>query len=220
MKLTRDSFSFCRTAVEGVACTRPSRQRRFLVTQLGSPATESGHGPDRGSGPPAVRGSRLTRRRRVLLGVGIAATLLAVGGLIGASFVKSPQQLVADTAAPPATVTTAAVVSQVLTSSVQMRGVVYPATQYDVYPSAPESDSAASGTGSAAGGSAAGGASATGGSSGNVYISRLDVAAGQTISDGEQLAAVDGEPLFALAGRVPAWRDITPGARGPGVEEH
>jgi hypothetical protein len=33
--------------------------------------------------------------------VGIAAALLAVGGLIGASFVKSPQQLAADTAAPP-----------------------------------------------------------------------------------------------------------------------
>jgi len=45
------------------------------------------------------------------------------------------------------------------------------------------------------------------------------VAAGQTISDGEQLAAVDGEPLFALAGHVPAWRDITPGESGPDVAE-
>ena len=80
--------------------------------------------------PPAARTAR----------VGIAAALLAIGGLIGASFVKSPQQLAADTAAPPATVTTATVVSQVLTSSVQMRGVVYPATEYDVYPSAPDSD--------------------------------------------------------------------------------
>jgi len=146
------------------------------------------------------------------------AALLAIGGLIGASFVKSPQQIAADTAAPPPTVTTAKVVSQILTSSVQMRGVVYPGTQYDVYPSAPESDSAASDTGSAAGGSAAGG-SATGGSPGAVYISRLDVAAGQRISNGEQLASIDGEPLFALAGRVPAWRDITPGESGPDVAE-
>src|SRR4029077_1334195 len=169
MKLTRDSFSFCRTAVEGVACTRPSRQRRFLVTQLGSPSTESGHGPDRGSGPPTVRGSRLARRRRVLLGVGIAAALLAVGGLIGASFVKSPQQLAADTAAPPPTVTTAAVVSQILTSSVEMRGVVYPATEYDVYPSAPS-------PGAAADGGSAGAAGSSGGSSAPVYISKLDVA--------------------------------------------
>ena len=160
------------------------------MTQLGSPATESGHGPDRGSGPPAVRGSRLARRRRVLLGVGIAAALLAVGGLIGASFVKSPQQLAADTAAPPPTVTTAAVVSQILTSSVEMRGVVYPATEYDVYPSAP------SATGSAAAGGAAG---SSGGSPAPVYISRLDVAAGATVRNGEQLAELDGQPLFALA---------------------
>jgi peptidoglycan hydrolase-like protein with peptidoglycan-binding domain len=94
-----------------------------------------------------------------------------------------------------------------------MRGVVYPATQYDVYPSAPEAD-AATGTGSAAGGSATGGTSP-----GAVFISRLDVAAGQTISNGEQLAEIDGEPLFALVGRVPAWRDITPGESGPDVAE-
>ena len=181
------------------------------MTQLGSLATDSGPGP--GSGPPAVRGSRLARRRRLLLGVGIAAALLAVGGLIGASFVKSPQQLAADTAAPPATVTTAAVVSQILTSSVEMRGVVYPATEYDVYPSAP---SQAGAGGSASSGSAG---SSGGGSSAPVYISKLDVAAGGTIRNGEPLAELDGEPLFALTGPVPAWRDLTPGETGPDVTE-
>ena len=175
------------------------------MTQLGSPATESSRGD---GGRQAIRGSRLARRRRVLFWVAGAAALLAIGGLIGSSFVKSPQQIAADTAAPPPTVTTAKVVSQVLTSSVQMRGVVYPATQYDVYPSAPEADAAAPGTGSAAGGSP-----------GTVYISKLDVAAGQRISNGAQLAEIDGEPLFALAGRVPAWRDITPGDSGPDVAE-
>jgi peptidoglycan hydrolase-like protein with peptidoglycan-binding domain len=181
------------------------------VTRLGSAATESSPGD---SGRQAVRGSRLGRRRRVLFWVAGGAALLAIGGLIGSSFVKSPQQIAADTAAPPPTATTARVVSQVLTSSVEMRGVVYPATQYDVYPSAPEPDAGTSGTGSPAGGSAAGG-----GSSGPVYISRLDVAAGGTISDGEKLAEIDGEPLFALAGHVPAWRDITPGESGPDVAE-
>ena len=182
------------------------------MTQLGSPATDSDPSDQ---GRPAVRGSRLARRRRALLWVAGAAALLAIGGLIGSSFVKSPQQIAADTAAPPPTVTTAKVVSQVLTSSVQMRGVVYPGTQYDVYPSAPEADAAATGTGSAAGGSATGGGSP----GAPVYISRLDVAGGQTISNGEQLAGIDGEPLFALVGRVPAWRDITPGESGPDVME-
>jgi hypothetical protein len=186
------------------------------VTQLGSPATESGPGDQ---GRQAVHSSRLARRRRALFWVAGGAALLAIGGLIGASFVKSPQQIAADTAAPPPTVTTAKVVSQILTSSVQMRGLVYPGTQYDVYPSAPESDSSASGTGSAAGGSSAGGTASGGASSGAVYISKLDVAAGKTISNGEQLAQIDGEPMFALTGRVPAWRDITPGESGPDVAE-
>ena len=181
------------------------------MTQLGSPATDSG--PDSGGGPPAARGSRLARRRRVLLGVGIAAALLAVGGLIGASFVKSPQQLAADTAAPPATVTTASVVSQILTSSVEMRGAVYPATEYDVYASAPPAGSA---SGSASGGSAG---SSGSGSSGTVYISKLDAAAGGTVRNGQRLAELDGEPLFALTGTVPAWRDLTPGETGPDVTE-
>src|SRR5215472_12996 len=188
-----------------------ANHREDRVTQLGSPATESSPGDP---GRQAVRGSRLARRRRALFWVAGGAALLAIGGLIGSSFVKSPQQIAADTAAPPPTATTAKVVSQILTSSVQMRGVVYPATQYDVYPSAPESDTTAGGTGSSAGGSAAGG-----GSSGSVYISRLDVAAGRAVSNGEKLAEIDGEPMFALAGRVPAWRDITPGESGPDVAE-
>ena len=174
------------------------------MTQLGSPATESetggSGGGESGGGRRAARGSRLARRRRVLLAVGIAAALLAIGGLIGASFVKSPQQLAADTAPPPATVTTAAVVSQVLTSSVQMRGVVYPSTQYDVYATAPTS-------------------SGQGSSAGAVYISKLEMAAGDTVRDGEQLAELDGQPLFVLAGPVPAWRDLTPGESGPDVTE-
>ena len=187
------------------------------MTQLGSPATapRKRRATRTGTIPAASgHGSRLARRRRVLLGVGIAAALLAAGGLIGASFVKSPQQLAADTAAPPPTQTTALVVSQVLTSSVQMRGVVYPATEYDVYPSAPESDSSTSG---AAGSPAAGGGtSASGGGSSSVYISRLDVAAGDSLTNGQLLAEIDGQPLFALAGPVPAWRDLHPRRDRPG----
>ena len=181
------------------------------MTSLGSPEAESSPSDH---GRQAVRGSRLARRRRALFWVAGGAALLAIGGLVGSSLVKSPQQVAADTAAPPPTVTTAKVVSQILTSSVQMRGVVYPGTQYDVYPSAPESDTAGSGAGSGAGGSPAGG-----GSAGPVYVSRLDVAAGRTISKGEKLAEIDGEPLFALSGRVPAWRDMTPGESGPDVAE-
>ena len=172
------------------------------MTQLGSPAKESD--ASEADRKRSAHRSRLARRRGVLIGLGAGAGLLAVGGLIGASFVKSPAQLAADTAPPAPTVTTAQVVSQILTSSVQMRGVVYPATEYDVYPSAPSSSGASGGSNSG---------------SSPLYISKLDVAAGDTIRNGEQLAEIDGQPLFALAGSVPAWRDLTPGESGPDVTE-
>jgi len=51
------------------------------------------------------------------------------------------------------------------------------------------------------------------------YISKLDVTVGGTVRNGERLAEIDGEPLFALTGPVPAWRDLTPGESGPDVTE-
>jgi peptidoglycan hydrolase-like protein with peptidoglycan-binding domain len=194
------------------------------VTQLGSPPAAGGS-PESGAkesgshrpGQAAAGTSRLARRRRVLLEIGIVAALLAVGGVIGASFVKSPQQLAADTAPPAPTQTTATVVSRVLTASVQMRGVVYPATEYDVYPTAPTSSSSSSSSATSASGGASNDSSAGSGSA--LYISKLNVAAGSSIRNGKRLAEIDGHPLFALAGKVPAWRDLTPGESGPDVRE-
>ena len=81
---------------------------------------------------------------------------------------------------------------QVLTSSVVMRGTVYPGTQYDVSAS---------------------------GSATQLYISKLDVAVGDTVANGQVLAEIDGAPMFVLTGSVPAWRDLTPGESGPDVAE-
>lgn len=136
--------------------------------------------------------SRLARRRVVLLAVAAAAALLSIGGLIGATFVKSPAQLAADTAAPPRTVTTAKAVNQVLTATVAMRGVVYPARQYDI--------SAGSGGGPA-------------------YITKLGVSAGTSVTNGHFLAEIDGQPMFVLKGPVPAWRTMSPGESGPDIAE-
>jgi len=160
-----------------------------FLTQAGR---ETGAPPGGGPGGPAGRGSRLARRRRVLLGVAAGAALLSAGDLIGATFVKSPAQLAADTAPPAATVTTAKVVSQELTASVAMRGVVYPSTQYDV---------SASGTAS------------------QLYVSKLNVKAGTSVTNGDLLAEIDGQPMFVLTGSVPAWRALSPGESGPDVAE-
>jgi HlyD family secretion protein len=165
----------------------------LLAEQPGPPAADpaaSRSGASAGRAPG--RGSRLARRRRILLAVAAGAALLAIGGLIGATFVKSPAQLAADTAPPAPTVTTAKVTSQDLTSSVAMRGVVYPSTQYDVSASGPAAQ---------------------------LYISKLDVRAGDTVRSGELIAEIDGAPMFVLSGSVPAWRDLAPGETGPDVAE-
>jgi peptidoglycan hydrolase-like protein with peptidoglycan-binding domain len=85
-----------------------------------------------------------------------------------------------------------------------------------VYASAPSPGSSSPG---AAGASPAAGSSPAGASAGAVYVSKLEVAAGDTIGNGQQLAELDGQPLFALAGPVPAWRDLVPGESGPDVAE-
>ncbi len=51
------------------------------------------------------------------------------------------------------------------------------------------------------------------------YLSAVDVAAGDTIHPGELLLAVSGRPLFALAGVVPAYRDLALGSKGPDVAQ-
>jgi uncharacterized protein YwbE len=165
----------------------------LLAEQPGPPAADpAASRPGASAGRAGGRGSRLARRRRVLLAVAAGAALLAIGGLIGATFVKSPAQLAADTAPPAPTVTTAKVTSQDLTSSVAMRGVVYPSTQYDVSASGPAAQ---------------------------LYISKLDVKAGDTVRNGELIAEIDGAPMFVLSGSVPAWRDLAPGETGPDVAE-
>lgn len=45
------------------------------------------------------------------------------------------------------------------------------------------------------------------------------MAAGQPVRNGELLAELDGAPLFALTGPVPAWRDLTAGESGPDITE-
>src|SRR5260370_1225490 len=39
------------------------------------------------------------------------------------------------------------------------------------------------------------------------------------VENGQFLAEIDGEPMFALAGAVPAWRALIPGESGPDVAE-
>ncbi|MFF3072982.1 peptidoglycan-binding protein [Kitasatospora sp. NPDC057936] len=157
--------------------------------------TMTAGGADDDVADPPAGPSRGARRRRVLVGVAVAAALVAVGGLGAAAFVKSPAERAARTAPPPESLLTAPVVSQVLTRSVTARAVVYPPAQYDVVPSAASPEIT------------------------RLFVSKLGVRTGDTAAAGRLLAEVSGQPLFALPGPVPAYRDVKPGATGPDVAE-
>ncbi|MFD7454617.1 peptidoglycan-binding protein [Kitasatospora sp. NPDC059827] len=145
--------------------------------------------------PPPPAPSRAARRRRALLGVALAAALVAVGGVGAAALVKSPAERAARTAPPPNSLLTAPVVSRVLTPSTVARAVVYPPAQYDVVPTAASTE-------------------VTG-----LFVSKLGVRQGDLAVAGRLLAEVSGQPLFALPGPVPAYRDLKPGSTGPDVAE-
>ncbi|MBO1418530.1 peptidoglycan-binding protein, partial [Streptomyces sp. FH025] len=108
---------------------------------------------------------------------------------------KSPAERAAQTAPPPNSLLTAPVVSQVLTRSLAARALVYPPAQYNVVPASASAEVTA------------------------LFVSKLGVKSGDTVEAGQLLAEVSGQPLFALPGAVPAYRDLKPGSTGPDVSE-
>lgn len=135
---------------------------------------------------------RFSRQRRALLLCGAGSAIFAVGGVVGARFVKSPAQLAAEVSAPVATTLTAQVQRRVLADTVVMRGTVSFAQTYDIVPV---------------------------GADGRAVLTRLRVKQSDTAEAGRVLLEISGRPLFALRGEVPVFRDIRPGSRGADVAQ-
>jgi multidrug efflux pump subunit AcrA (membrane-fusion protein) len=138
-------------------------------------------------------GSGGQRRRRVLLAVVAVAVVFAVAGLVASTAIRSPADELADTAPPEPTLLTADVVVTTVRETVVVRGTVSAARQYEVTPAAPEA--------------------------GAQIVTAQGLTAGSAISEGATLVEVAGRPLFALGGDKPAFRDLSPGDRGPDVAQ-
>ncbi|MFJ8229247.1 peptidoglycan-binding protein [Streptomyces sp. NPDC094448] len=166
-----------------------------------------GGGPP-GAGPPGDvdtaglprkgrhSGTAPRRSRRALMGVVATATLFSAAGVGAGMWIKSPAQRAADAAAPEESVLTRPVEKRVLTSDVVTRGRVVAGQTVTIAPQA--------------------GPGAEGGAP---VVSRLPKKAGEAIRPGEVLVEISGRPVFALEGRVPAYRDLKPGARGQDVRQ-
>ncbi|MEU4522838.1 peptidoglycan-binding protein [Amycolatopsis sp. NPDC024027] len=148
---------------------------------------------------PPAGGSVLRRRRRVLLLAAGGLVLLTVGGVLGATFVKSPAQVAAEQAPVAPSVLTAPVTRQVVGATVVLRGTVAGAQDVEVTP-APS-----------AGGEAGAGA--------KPVVTAVRKQAGELVGAGNVLAEVAGRPLVALHGAEPAYRDLRPGDSGKDVAQ-
>ncbi|MEV0416556.1 peptidoglycan-binding domain-containing protein [Streptomyces sp. NPDC050448] len=136
----------------------------------------------------------LVRRRRILIGV-VAGTLTLTGvGAGAATLLKSPAQVVAETAAPPADVLTAPVEKKVLSASLVTRGKVAASQRVDVLS-----------------------AGLSGADTIRAVVTKVKVKPGDTVKPGAVLVEVAGRPVLALGGSLPAYRNLTAGAVGQDV---
>ncbi|MEJ3747873.1 peptidoglycan-binding protein [Actinomycetes bacterium KLBMP 9797] len=132
--------------------------------------------------------------RRGVLVVAIGSAVLSTSGLVASTFVRSPQQTAASARAPQPSLITAVVERRVLESTLVTRGQVAPATTIEVSPVTAQ------------------GATIQ-------VVTAVRVRPGDEVQTGRVLLAVSGRPVIALAGAVPAYRDLKPGDSGPDVRQ-
>ncbi len=140
--------------------------------------------------PPSV--TRLIKRQRVMIATAAAATALSLVGLAASVFVKSPAQQAAEQAPPKPSVLTAPVVRKVLHGSLTLRGTVAATMSESVPVVTPATAEVA-------------------------VVSRTPHAVGDSLSPGNVLIEVPGRPVIVLPGKVPMYRDLSPGDTGPDV---
>ncbi|MFD9518792.1 peptidoglycan-binding protein [Streptomyces sp. NPDC059979] len=157
---------------------------------------EDGRGGTAGAGKDAPDSGALARGRRVVLGIVAGAALMAVGGLLATTLVKSPAQAAAETGPPAQGALTAEVERRVLAETVVMRGTVVADQSVEVAPQPRSVDGA-----------------------GTPVVTKLPLKTGDTVAAGALLAEVSGRPVFTLKGTLPVYRDLKPGATGDDVAQ-
>lgn len=130
-----------------------------------------------------------------LTGIAVATALLAVGAWAGASLVTSPREAALSAEAPPPSVITVQVEARQVRQEVITRGTVQAdRTVEAIGPSTPDGAESA-------------------------VLSRPLPERGAALKAGEVAAEVSGRPVFLLAGTVPMYRALGPGAVGPDVTQ-
>ncbi|NEB41503.1 peptidoglycan-binding protein [Streptomyces sp. SID14515] len=169
------------------------------TTPVDEGADAEGVGPGEGraaASAPRERtatASALARRRRWALATAVAAVVVSASGVVAAARITSPAEAAAAAEAPPPDVLTAPVERRVLKDTVIIRGTVAATQVVEVAPAE------------------------SGGASGRSVVTGMTKGVGDGVRAGDVLLEVSGRPVLALPGRIPAYRDLKPGARGKDV---
>lgn len=145
-----------------------------------------------GAGDTHNRPLSRVSRRRVLIWFGAGVAGVTGLGLAATRWVRSPQQALAETAPPAPGVLTAPVEFRVLRDTVVLRGRVGAETSIEVTPVPAQ---------------------------GQAVVTGVRLRAGDEVALGAVVVEVAGRPLLALAGQVPAYRDLRPGMTGKDVAQ-
>lgn len=134
-------------------------------------------------------------RRKLVLGIALAAVILAsAGGWAAARQIRSPAEIAARTAAPDPSLISVPVEKRRLTSDVVVRGTV----GYGSPLAVPLPKSALK--------------------TGTTIVTTAP-AKGASLSEGSVALTVSGRPVLVLQGAQPAYRDLGPGAQGADVAQ-
>ena len=127
------------------------------------------------------------------MAVAVVAVVSAVIGWVGGQRIKSPAEVAAETQAPEPSLISVPVESRVLSQQVVVRGTVRAsdATELTV--------SAATGT--------------------SLVVTRLPMAAGDPVAEGDVAIEVSGRPIIVLQGELPVFRNLIPTLDGPDVRQ-
>lgn len=132
-------------------------------------------------------------RRSILAIVAAVAVLAAAVGWFAGQRIKSPADLAAESEAPEASLITVPVEKRDLSSNVVIRGQVEFSESEDIQVS--------------------------GAADGVAIITRLPIANGDTLDEGDVAVEVAGRPVFVLEGELPVFRSLTPTLDGPDVRQ-
>lgn len=134
-----------------------------------------------------------TRARRAFGAFLLVAVVFAGGGIVGARWIESPQEAAAERKPPAPSLLTASVEYRVLSDTLVTRGQVAVGRKIAV-PLMASGDA-------------------------KPIVTGVHARAGKTVKPGQAVIEVSGRPVLLLEGRIPAYRDLRPGATGEDVRQ-